>query len=72
MRNIWLVALVSATVGVVGVENADAAPGDVNALLKQNNAICDQQRRGERPRYPDMCLPEIPPGPVYEDRSRPR
>lgn len=44
--------------------------GDSAAVLRQKNAICEQQRRGEGPLYPNMCLPELPVGPVYEERGR--
>lgn len=44
--------------------------GDPSAVLRQKNAICEQQRRGEGPLYPNMCLPELPVGPVYEERGR--
>ena len=44
--------------------------GDPSVVLRQKNAICEQQRRGEGPLYPNMCLPELPVGPVYEERGR--
>jgi len=57
-----------------GVSSAVAAGGmgDPSTLLRQKNAICEMQRRGEGPRHPDMCLPEMPPGPVYDYRSQAR
>jgi hypothetical protein len=60
MRNLPL----SAAAFLVLIATAYAGGmGDPSAILRQNNAICDAQRRGERPRYPDMCLPELPPDP---------
>jgi len=46
--------------------------GDPSTVLRQKNAICDQQRRGEIPPEPSFCLPELPVGPVYEPRQRRR
>jgi hypothetical protein len=39
--------------------------GDMAAHIKAQNAACEQQKRGEIGAYPDMCLPEYPPGPGY-------
>jgi len=33
------------------------------------NAICDAQRRGEGPLYPNLCMPEYPP---YDVPAAPR
>jgi len=44
--------------------------GDPSTVLRQKNAICDQQRRGEIPPEPSFCLPELPVTPVYEERTR--
>jgi hypothetical protein len=38
--------------------------GDPSTVLKEKNAICNLQRRGVGPLYPNMCQPEYPPGPV--------
>ena len=46
--------------------------GDPSTVLRQKNAICDQQRRGEIPPGPSFCLPELPVGPVYEQPQRRR
>lgn len=46
--------------------------GDPSVVLRQKNAICDQQRRGEIPAEPSFCLPELPVGPVYETPARRR
>lgn len=35
--------------------------GDTAYHTRQQNAYCDMQRRGEIPRSPDLCLPELPP-----------
>lgn len=34
--------------------------GDPSTVMREKNAICEAQRRGEGPRSPDMCLPELP------------
>jgi hypothetical protein len=34
--------------------------GDPSTVLKEKNAICEAQKRGEGPLYPNMCLPELP------------
>ena len=46
--------------------------GDPSTVLRQKNAICDQQRRGEIPPEPSFCLPELPVGPVYDEHARRR
>ena len=57
-------------VGLVAASPAVAGGmGDPSTVLKQKNAICEAQRRGEGPRYPDLCLPEYPLAPAYEDRA---
>ena len=38
--------------------------GDPSTVLKEKNAICEAQRRGQGPMYPNMCLPELPPDTV--------
>jgi len=73
-RNVQKMIISMAIVGFVGVGSAAAGGGmgDVNAHVKELNAICDAQRRGEVPATPSLCLPEIPPGPVYRDHSERR
>ena len=46
--------------------------GDPSTVLRQNNAICEMQKRGEGPLQPNLCLPEYPPYPVAEQESRHR
>ena len=45
--------------------------GDPSYILKQKNAICDAQRRGEGPLYPNLCQPEYPPYAQPERGQRP-
>jgi hypothetical protein len=71
MRNLFLLTTLSATFALVGVEYALAGGGgmgDPSTVLKEKNAICEMQRRGEGPLTPNMCLPELPVGPGYDDR----
>jgi hypothetical protein len=71
MRKSLLVALLSAAVGVIGLGQAFAnggGMGDPSMHMKEMNAECDAQRRGEAPPYPNLCLPEYPLGPVTRDR----
>ena len=44
--------------------------GDPSTVIRQKNAICEMQRRGEGPLQPNMCLPELPVGPVYDSHAR--
>ena len=74
MLRILQVASIFAAVAFVGAGPAAAGGGmgDVSAHMKEINAICDAQRRGEAPPTPNMCLPELPPGPVYSEAPRRR
>jgi hypothetical protein len=60
-RSGWL----ALTFYILGSGSAFAGIGDVAAHIRAQNAICDQQKRGEIPPYPNMCLPELPPDYVY-------
>ncbi len=42
--------------------------GDPSAHIKEMNAICEKQKRGEGPLYPNLCLPEYPLAPVERRR----
>ena len=44
--------------------------GDSSAVLKEKNAICEMQRRGIGPLYPNMCLPELPLSAPEPQRGR--
>lgn len=70
MRNVMRTVLLAAAVGSIGVGQAFAGGDASAALLRQKNAICEMQRRGQGPLYPSMCLPELPPGPVYHTQER--
>ena len=73
MRNFFRFALLSATLGVIGAGSAFAGGGgmgDPSTVIREKNAICEMQRRGQGPMSPNMCLPELPPGSVYEGRTQ--
>ena len=36
--------------------------GDPSAHIREMNALCEKQRRGEAPAHPDACPPVYPPG----------
>ena len=68
MRKTLQATSIVAMIGLLCVGPAIAAPGDVNAHLRDINRLCDMQRRGELSPSPNYCLPELPPGPVPDDR----
>jgi hypothetical protein len=71
MRKTLLTTSIIAMMGLLGVGPALAGGGgmgDVDAHTRDINRLCDMQRRGEAPPSPSFCLPELPPGPVYDDR----
>jgi hypothetical protein len=61
MRNYVLIGILTASLGLIqtGVASAGGM-GDPSTVLKEKNAICERQRRGEGPLQPNMCLPELP------------
>jgi hypothetical protein len=67
MRKTLQATSIVALMGLFGIRPAIAAPGDVNAHLRDINRLCDMQRRGELSPSPSYCLPELPPGPVPDD-----
>ena len=67
MRKTLQATSIVALLSLIGVAPAVAAPGDVNAHIRDINRLCDMQRRGELSPSPSYCLPELPPGPIYED-----
>jgi hypothetical protein len=70
MPNLSIVVLVAASVALSGVGSAVAlSSGDPSAGMRYNQAICDAQRRGEYPRYPDACLPDYPDRSGISNRS---
>ena len=70
MRNFLRFALLAATFGGMGAGSALAGGmGDPSKPMRERNAICEKQRRGEGPLSPNLCLPELPPGPVYQGRG---
>jgi hypothetical protein len=61
MRNLSIVLLIVASFALSGIGSAVAGNmGDPSAGMRQMQAICDAQRRGEYPRYHDACLPDYP------------
>ena len=62
MSKLWLLSLLTVSLAVAGSASANGGMGDSSAHLKEMNAICDMQRRGEGPLQPNMCLPEYPLG----------
>ncbi len=64
--------LASFVIVIVVVPAFAGGMGDPSTVLREKNAICDQQRRGEIPPEPSFCLPELPVGPVYHERARRR
>jgi hypothetical protein len=47
--------------------------GDSSRTMRENNAICEAQRRGEGPRFPDLCWPDLSPGgPAAKPRDKAR
>jgi hypothetical protein len=67
MRKTLQASSIIGLMGLLGAGPAVSAPGDVNAHLRDINRLCDMQRRGELSPSPSYCLPELPPGPVYDD-----
>ena len=64
-------AFVSMAVVVLASAAAQAGGmGDSSARLRQMNATCEAQKRGEGPLFPNMCLPEYPPAPVESPERR--
>jgi len=59
MRKLLIVSLLlAATPALAG----SGGMGDPSTHLREMNALCEKQKRGEAPRNPDVCLPEYPPG----------
>jgi hypothetical protein len=70
MRSLISLSMLSVLLVGVTMTPAHAGLGDVGKFMRDKNAICEQQRRGELPPHPSQCLPELPPGPVYQDQQR--
>ncbi len=65
MSKLLLLSLLSASASLLPFGQASAGGmGDPSTHIREMNAICDRQRRGEGPLYPNFCLPEYPPDPV--------
>jgi hypothetical protein len=54
----------AAVLAAVGSTSAAGGMGDASAHLKEMNALCDLQKRGEIAREPNLCQPEYPLAPV--------
>jgi hypothetical protein len=65
MRKISFIAAVVSLVGAlsVGEANAGGGMGDPSVHMRDMNALCDRQLRGEAPPGPSACLPDVPLGP---------
>ena len=65
-KYLWA-AWVCAPLCLAGLTQTSAAigMGDPSAHLREMNALCDRQRRGEAPQ-PNFCLPEYPPAAVAD------
>ena len=58
MRTISIVALIAVFVGVVSAGEAVAnsgGMGDPSAHMRRIEEVCQAQRRGEYPPYPNVC-----------------
>lgn len=66
-KYLWA-AWVCAPLCLAGLTQTSAAigMGDPSAHLREMNALCDRQRRGEAPPQPNFCLPEYPPAAVAD------
>jgi hypothetical protein len=68
MRKSLNLVTLFAVFGLIGAGAALAGGmGDPSAHIKELNAICDLQRRGEGPLTPNMCLPELPVDSVNQE-----
>lgn len=72
MRSLVSVTLLLAAFGSAPAFAAGGM-GDPSTVLRMHNAICEAQRRGEGPLYPNLCLPEYPAVPdSAPERRRPK
>lgn len=65
----WLTGLAFLVAAATPALAGGGGMGDPSEHTRQMNAICEMQKHGHGPLYPNMCLPEYPPGPV-ETRGR--
>ncbi len=65
-----LVALVLAD--FVTAAFAAGGMGDPSTVIREKNAICEQQKRGIGPMQPNMCLPELPLSPPPPSYPQPK
>ena len=72
MSKLLLFSALAASVAFAAARPAFAVGGmgDPSRHMKEMNALCDLQRRGEAPPSPNVCLPEYPPGPVEQPQGR--
>jgi hypothetical protein len=68
MRKLILISLALAPFGATAA--LAGGMGDPSANLKMKNAICEMQKRGEGPLYPNLCLEELPATPVEAPQRR--
>lgn len=69
MRKVSIVAIIACVAGLAGVGPSVAGGtgmGDPSAHMRYMQQICDEQKRGEYPRYHEACLPdELGPPPAH-------
>jgi hypothetical protein len=73
MRKALLTTISAAVLVAAGAAPALAGGGgmgDVAAHIKEMNALCELQKRHEAAPYPDLCLPEYPPGSPADNSNR--
>ncbi len=72
MRKFLLGSLIVASAALVGGAPAYAGSGgmgDPSTHMREMNAICEMQRRGEGPLSPNMCLEDYPIAPGDQHRA---
>jgi hypothetical protein len=71
MNKYIVAAWLSAPLCLIAVGPAQAnGAGDCSAHIREMDALCEMQRRGEAPAHPSACLPEHPPGGASYERAR--
>ena len=58
--SILALAAIAAALSSPGPAAANGGMGDSSAHVREMQAICEAQKRGEIPRNPDACLPRFP------------
>jgi hypothetical protein len=63
MRKIVLLGVVALMLADFATAAFAGGMGDPSTVIREKNAICEQQKRGVGPMQPNMCLPELPISP---------